>query len=308
MVPGYTAMLTQQRLGRPGSMNFVLALAAACLIGVGFVVQQHAAYREPLGEILHLRLLGHLARKRLWLVGIAAMVCGQVLSAVALGKADVSLVEPVLATSLIFALVFAHLLYREPLNRTVWRGGLLVAVGSGLFLGFGRPHAGRPAGPESVRWLAAAAVVTFAVVIVLSAGPRSLRTKAMLLAAAAGMLYGVQDVVTRSSLLVLRHGWGALLRSWEPYVVVAVGVVGLLLAQSAFDAAPLRISLPATTAVEPLTGILLGVLIFYERLRLSPTALAAEVAGLLMMVGGIVVLGRSPYLGKPEAAPAERDL
>jgi drug/metabolite transporter (DMT)-like permease len=230
------------------------------------------------------------------------MVCGQVLGAAALDEADVASVEPVLATSLIFALVFAHLLYREPLNRTVWQGGLLVTVGSGLFLAFGRPHAGRPAGPESARWLVAVVVVALALMLVLSARPRSLRTKATLLAAAAGMLYGVQDVLTRSSLLVLGQGLGPLLRSWEPYVVIAIAVVGLLLAQSAFDAAPLRISLPAATAAEPLTGIILGVLIFYERLRLSPGALAAEVIGLLMMVGGIIVLGRSPFLGKPREA------
>jgi drug/metabolite transporter (DMT)-like permease len=288
-------------------MNFVLALMAASLIGVGFVAQQHAAYREPLGEMLHLRLLAHLVRQRLWLGGIAAMVCGQLLSAVALGKADVSTVEPVLATSLIFALVFAHLMYRERLNHTVWQGGLMVTIGSGVFLAVGRPHAGQQVGPASGRWLAVAVVGALVLAIVLSARPRSLRTKATLLAAAAGMLYGVQDVLTRSALLVLHHGWAALLTSWEPYVIVAVGIVGLLLAQSAFDAAPLRISLPATTAVEPLTGIVLGVLIFYERVRLSPWALTAEVAGLLMMVGGIVVLGRSPYLGKPEASAPGTD-
>jgi drug/metabolite transporter (DMT)-like permease len=287
-------------------MKIFFALAAACLIGVGFVAQQHAAYREPLGEILRLRLLAHLAHNRLWLMGIAAMVCGQVMGATALDEADVASVEPVLATSLIFALVFAHLLYREPLNRTVWQGGLLVTVGSGLFLAFGRPHAGRPAGPQSARWLVAVVVVALALMLVLSARPRSLRTKATMLAAAAGMLYGVQDVLTRSSLLVLDQGWGELLGTWEPYVVIAVAIAGLLLAQSAFDAAPLRISLPATTAAEPLTGIILGVLIFYEQVRLSPGALAAEVIGLLMMVGGIIVLGRSPFLGKPKAAEPRR--
>jgi drug/metabolite transporter (DMT)-like permease len=287
-------------------MRIFFALAAACLIGVGFVAQQHAAYREPLGEMLHLRLLGRLARDRLWLVGIAAMVCGQLLGATALDASDVASVEPLLATNLIFALVFAHLLYREPLNHRVWQGGLLVTAGSGLFLAVGRPHAGRAAGPDSARWLVAAVVVVLVAALVLSARPRSLRTKAMLLAASAGMLWGVQDVLTRGSLVALAQGWPELLRSWEPYAVIVVAVAGLLLAQSAFDAAPLRISLPAATAAEPLTGIVLGVLIFYERLRITPEALAAEVVGLLMMVGGIVVLGRSPYLGKPEAVTEGR--
>lgn len=284
-------------------MKIVLALVAASLLGVGFVAQQHAAYREPLDEILHLRLLSHLLRRRLWLAGIAAMVAGQVLGALALGEADVSMVEPVLATSLIFALVFAHTLYREPLNRTVWQGGLMVTAGSGLFLAFGRPHAGHAAGVGSARWIAAAVVVGVALAIALSVHPRSLRTRAMLLAAAAGMLWGVQDVLTRATLLVLHNGWREVLTSWLPYAVLGVALVGLLLAQSAFDAAPLRISLPAATAAEPMIGIVLGLVIFYERLRVTPGALAAEVIGLLMMVAGIIVLGRSPYLGKPEGTP-----
>jgi drug/metabolite transporter (DMT)-like permease len=280
-------------------MKIVLALVAASLIGVGFVAQQHAAYREPIEEILSLRLLGHLLRRRLWLAGIAAMVAGQVLGALALGEADVSLVEPVLATNLIFALIFAHILYREPLNRTVWQGGLMVTGGAGLFLALGRPHAGHAAGAGSPRWLSAAVIVAFALAIASSVRPRSLRTRAMLLAAAAGMLWGVQDVLTRATLLNLHRGWSDLLTTWVPYAVVGVALVGLLLAQSAFDAAPLRISLPAATAAEPVTGIVLGLAIFYEQVRVTPGALAAEVGGLLLMVIGIVVLGRSPYLGKP---------
>lgn len=280
-------------------MKILVALAAAFCLGIGFVIQQHVAYREPLGEMLHIRLLTHLVRRPLWLAGTAAIVCGQLLGATALDQADVARVEPLLATNLIFALVFAHIIYQERLTRVVWWGGLLVTGGSALFLVFGRPHGGWPAGPESPRWLAAAVVVVVAAALVLWAGPRSLRTKAMLFAAAAGMLYGLQDALTRSSLLVLGDGIWAFARTWQPYALVGVAVLGLLIAQSAFDAAPLQISLPASTAAEPVVGIVLGVYVFSEHLLLSPGALAAEVAGLAMMVTGIMVLGRSPFLGKP---------
>jgi hypothetical protein len=80
---------------------------------------------------------------------------------------------------------------------------------------------------------------------------------------------------------------------------VLIGATALLFSQSAFDAAPLRISLPATTAAEPLTGIALSIVVFGERLRVSVGSLALEAIGLAAMVAGIVVLGRSPYLGKP---------
>ncbi|HEX8006466.1 MAG TPA: DMT family transporter, partial [Trebonia sp.] len=137
----------------------------------------------------------------------------------------------------------------------------------------------------------------------------ALPTKAILLAGAAGILYGIQDVLTRDALVRLEragHGPGALLGAWQPYTLVVVAVVGLLLSQSAFDAAPLRISLPAATAAEPITGIVLGVAILGERLHVDPPALAGQVAGLIALVVGIVILGRSPFLAKSEQGVSRR--
>jgi len=84
--------------------------------------------------------------------------------------------------------------------------------------------------------------------------------------------------------------------SWLPYAVVVVAVLGLLLAQSAFEAAPLRASLPAITAAEPLTGIAYGISVFAERVRIAPVWLVLEATGLIAMVTGVVLLARSPML------------
>jgi drug/metabolite transporter (DMT)-like permease len=278
-------------------VKIFLALAAAFFLGAGFVAQQHAAYAEPLDEILRMRLLTHLVRKPLWLLGIGLMVLGQVLGALALAEAGLGQVEPLLATNLIFALVIGHVVYQEPLDRTVWWGGLLVSGGVAVFLAFGQPNGGRLAGPESLRWLVTAVFVVAAGALVLAALPCGLRAKAMLLAASAGMLYGVQDALTRDSLLVLENGVWGVVWNWQPYALIAIAVLSLLLAQSAFDAAPIKISLPVITAVEPVTGIVLGIFVFSEHLRFGGGALAAEVMGLLAMVAGISVLGRSPLLG-----------
>ncbi|MFG6193421.1 DMT family transporter [Nonomuraea sp. JJY05] len=283
-------------------MIIIISLGAACLLGIGFVAQQHAAYREPLEEMLHPRLLLDLMRMPLWLAGIGLMVCGQILGAVALRDADVARVEPLLAMSLLFALTAAHVVYQEPFGRMLQLGAVLVSGGVALFLFAGQPQGGRLPDPVSPRWLAALPVVVVAAALVLFGLRRSLKVKAMLLAAAAGVLFGLQDVLTRGSLLTLDSGL-SLLATWQPYVLPGVAVVGLLLNQSAFDAAPLQISLPATTVAEPISGIVLGVAIFAERLQVSPAALAGEVAGLVAMVTGIVVLGRSPFLAKPVAQP-----
>ncbi|GAA4192200.1 DMT family transporter [Microbispora amethystogenes] len=283
-----------------------LGLVAAALLGLGFVAQQHVAYTEPLGEMLHVRLLFDLARKPVWLAGIALMVGGQVAGALALRRADVASVEPLLATNLIFALGAAALLYQERLGGTEWLGAVLVSGGVAAFLVAGRPHGGGMPASGSLAWIAVLVVVAVAAGMVAVALRMPLQTKAMLFAAAAGALYGLQDALTRGALLTLARGPGALFASWQPYALPVIAVTGILLNQSAFDAAPLRISLPATTATEPIVGILLGVAVFGERLRVDPPALAGEVGGLVALVAGIVVLGRSPFLHKSEQGPNGR--
>ncbi len=282
-------------------LTVLLGLMAAALIGVGFMAQQHAAYAEPLGEILHVRLLLHLMRRPLWLFGIGAMAGGQILGALALQRAGVAQVEPLLATNLIFALAVSALVYQERLGRGEWLGAVLVSGGVAVFLASARPHGGRVPHPSSMTWIAVMAVLVVTAGLVVVALHTGLKTRAMLLAASAGVLYGLQDALTRGSLLTLEHGTQALATSWPPYALPMVAVLGILLNQSAFDAAPLRISLPATTAAEPITGIVLGVVIFSEHLRVDVVALAGAVAGLVALVVGIVILGRSPFLAKSDA-------
>lgn len=282
-------------------MEFIIAVAAACCLGAGFAIQQHAAYREPLQKMLRLSLLFDLVRRPIWLAGVGAMVAGQILGAVALSAADVALVEPLLATNLIFALLTARLIYRERLTGREWWGAILVSGGVAMYLTVGHPHGGRPVGPGSVRWAAAAGVLLVAAVLVMVGRRRSLRGKALLLGMAAGVLYGVQDVLTRGSLMRLGNGVAGVMANWQPYALVGVAVIGLLLMQSAFDAAPLPVSLPAVTAAEPLSGIALGVGVFLERLRGSPQTLAAAALGLAILVMGIVLLGRSPFSAKSES-------
>ena len=80
------------------SLDYGLTLLAALLIGTGFVLQQHAAQREPASRFLSLRLMMDLARTPRWLVGIACMVGGMVLAAWSIGHLSLSLRSPHLSS------------------------------------------------------------------------------------------------------------------------------------------------------------------------------------------------------------------
>jgi len=282
---------------------FLLGLGAACLLGLGFVLQQHAAQQAPTSDMLSYRLLLRLMRSREWLLGIAFMVGGQVLSAIALSVGRISLVEPLLATNLLFAMGLARAITRQTLGRSGWGGVLLLGTGVAVFIISGHPTGGGVEAGELRHWLMFGAVAGAALLLVSIARRMPIFEEATLLALAAGLLYGLQDALTRTAGLRYNHGGvDLLLRSWQTYAVVLIGVVGLILVQSAFEAAPLRMSLPALTAAQPLTGIACGMAFLGDRLRFTTGALAWEAVGLLCIVLGVVIIGRHPAL--PDACPS----
>jgi drug/metabolite transporter (DMT)-like permease len=274
-----------------------LAVGAACCLGFGFVLQQNAAAHAPLGDFLSPRLLLDLVKVPRWLGGIAFMVAGMVLGAIALSHGEVSLVEPLLATNLLFALALSRHRTRQSLGGQGWGGLLLLAGGVSAFIVAGQPEGGDAVSDPLRHWLIIGVMVGLALLLTAYAKRSRLRAGPVLLAVAAGLLYGVQDALTRvSGQRFSDGGWTALATGWQVYAVVALGVTGLVLVQSAFETAPLRMSLPALTAAQPLAGIACGVGFLGDRLRTDTGALAWEAAGLAGIVAGVVLLGLHPAM------------
>ena len=129
-------------------MNAVYIAAtvvAAMLSGFGFVIQQHAAEQVRTAEFLKLGLIAKLVHNRRWLGGIAALVAGDLLSAWTLGHLDLSVTEPLLTTSLIFALVLAVPLSGQALRRTEIVGAVLLTAGVAALSATRSVRAGDPA-------------------------------------------------------------------------------------------------------------------------------------------------------------------
>ncbi|MGW3119841.1 DMT family transporter [Streptomyces sp. NPDC001107] len=282
----------------------ILAVSAACCLGFGFVLQQNAAQRAPLSDFLSPRLLLDLMQVPRWLGGIALMAAGMVLGAIALSQGEISLVEPLLATNLLFALALSRRQSGQPLGRQGWTGLALLAGGVTAFIVAGEPRGGTAVSDPFRHWLIIGAMIGLALLLTTYAKRSRLSAAPVLLALAAGLLYGVQDALTRiSGERFAQGGLTELVTGWQPYGVAALGVVGLILVQSAFETAPLRMSLPALTAAQPLAGILCGVGFLGDRLRTDTGALAWEAAGLAAIVGGIVLLGLHPCMPSGTSKP-----
>jgi drug/metabolite transporter (DMT)-like permease len=284
------------------SLDYALTLLAALLIGLGFVLQQQAAQAEPASRFLSLRLILDLLRTPRWLVGIASMIAGQVLAAWSIGNLSLGFVEPLLTTNLVFALVLAVPIAKAKLRFWEIFGAAVLCTGVALL------SASRSAKPIGLsfgsvsHWPAAAVIAGIAFLAVQTGRRHPGRTRAMLTGTAAGLVFGIQDALTRQTLQILQsNGAGVVFTTWAPYALVGAGATGIWLMQSAFSAGPLPESLPAISAGEPVVGILLGVLVFGDRIQITPGELALQAAGIAALIVGVIIVGRAPALSQLRA-------
>ncbi len=295
------------------------ALGAAGSFGVAAALQHRQAQLAPKAGGPSFRLLARLAGRPLWLAGILLAATAYGLQALALAFGPLALVAPIVATDLLFALPVAARWSRR-LGPREWTGCALAAGGVAAFLAAAPPSSGR-SDATSRAWLLAFAMAGLICVLAIAAARlaggtpaggtpaggrlRAGTARAALTATAAGAVFGLTAAATLSLTRLLRAtGPGATLAHWEPWALLALGTAGLLLSASAFQAGPLAASLPVMDTVEPVCGVLLGTLLFGERLAGSPAGLAVQLAGAAAAIAGITLLGRYP--GTPELRKAAK--
>jgi drug/metabolite transporter (DMT)-like permease len=118
------------------------ALGAACCFAIAAVLQQLAARTVPREDSMRIKLLVHLVRRPLWLIGVAAMLVGYGLQALALSLGPVALVQPIVVTELAFAIPMAMWLDRKRPGVREWLGLGGVVIGVSTFLLGAVPAAG----------------------------------------------------------------------------------------------------------------------------------------------------------------------
>jgi hypothetical protein len=84
-----------------------------------------------------------------------------------------------------------------------------------------------------------------------------------------------------------------LFESWQPYFLLGAGIMGMVLAQSAFQAGPLDASLPTLSATDPIVSVLIGAVAFGETVRTGIAPTTVEVISFAAIVIGIFMLAHT---------------
>jgi drug/metabolite transporter (DMT)-like permease len=287
-------------------LSYLLAVLAACANATSSVLQRKANREVPRQENLSWKLVWSLVHEPVWFGGILAIIAGFLLQATALGNGQLAVVEPILVLELPATLILASRVFGTRMHRREWASIVVMTAGLAGLLYSLSPSAGRSAGQPWYGWVIGVAVnLAFAGVLVLLArrGPAgagggtggSSARQAALLGVAGGSVFGLTAALMKGMTAAFSQGLGTLFTSWQLYGMIAAGLLGMFLVQSALNAGRLLAAQPGLTLSDPVVSILWGVTAFHEQLRGGLFLVLAIISGLIL-AAAVIVLARSPLL------------
>jgi hypothetical protein len=278
-------------------LTTITALMAASLFGVSTALQHRSAGLVSHGSHGNKRLGGFLARTLrhpLWIVGAIADIGGFASHALALRLGPLTVVQPLLVSSIVFAVVLRQLLERRWPRRSELAWAAALTLGLVLFLTISTPIGvvAQPADPVPAT-VVGVLIGVGALGFFVGGRRYSGSTAAALLGTATGLSYAALAGLLKHDMVLLNHGLGALAVSWPFYVLIAVGAFSIVANQLAYKAGPLSSSLPPIMTVDALVSLVIGASAFDEGFRNGAGDLLGEAVGLALILAAAVGLSRS---------------
>lgn len=297
-------------------MSIAFALVTAVLYGVASVLQHGAAQQEEIGDRGALHLSLRLLRRPRWLLGKAADFGAIATMAVALAHGSFIVVQSIVASGVVVALVLEALGRRRAPAARALAGATVLVVGAVVLVGVGRPGDGL-ASASLARWLvvggATAAAIGAAVAVAERGHVRDgRRWRPALLAAGAGTCFALDAACLKSAAHALDTGGSGLVAVASVAGFGAAAVVGNVLVQRAFHLSALTVALPILTAAEPVAAVALGIALFAEQLHAGVGSHVGGFAGVIALTAGCLwcatavdeaVVGAGAPQGGPPGAP-----
>jgi drug/metabolite transporter (DMT)-like permease len=275
------------------ALAVAFAIMGTLCYAVAAVTQQTSAAKLPSTKAFDPAVLLRLARTRRWLLGFGAVLCAYALQVVALDLGRLVVVEPVLPIGLLFALVLAARVEGRRLRSSEWTAALAAVAGLAVFLVVAEPTGGHRTAPTGPLALAVAAAVGIAAVCSLISARVAAAHRALILGIGGGIGAGVTDAMTKTVAALAGSEHFGVFGDVRLYLLAVVGLCTFTMQQNAFRAAGLSASLPSFAVLEPITGAMLGLALYSERLDGGGLRIAVEVIAVLAALWGIARLANS---------------
>lgn len=256
------------------ALSVLLALVSAVAYAAGAILQEHVAADTPARPYAPLH-------HGVWWAAVALNGVGAVLHVGALAYGPLSLVQPLGALTIVFALPMAAVFVRRKAGAAAWRGALLATLGLAGLLALTGSAGSHSLGSGERIFVAGATAGVVGLLFLTAQAVRRPAVRSVLLAASAGVAFGIASVFTKTVAVDWTEGsFGGQVPSL--LVIAVLAVSGLLLSQASYRGAGLAAPLATVTVVNPVVAAAVGLTLFNEGFRYGLTG------GLLALGFGVV--------------------
>jgi drug/metabolite transporter (DMT)-like permease len=286
-------------------MAGTLALIAAFLFALAAALQQKGALNLGAVSLAKPSSLLRLIGQTTWLVGTLVLFAGYLFQAGALDRGRLSIVQPLLVTTVVFALPLGYFLTGQHVGRREITGAAVIVLGLALFTYFADPAGGNDNAPgrEWAIAIAALGALSGALLVLGGRADASATRRAAVYGTVAGILFGLSAALTKPTVEYLHEGVDEMLSHWEAYALAIAGVLGFVLQQVSLGTGRLAPSVATVSVANPIVGILIGTLLLEERWSRPGGHIVLGIVGLALALVGAVVISLATDARK-EQAPA----
>ncbi|MER6167633.1 DMT family transporter [Streptomyces violaceorubidus] len=265
------------------ALSVLLSLVSAVAYAGGAIVQERVAASSPDAQYAPLR-------RPAWWAAVSLNGLGGLLHVVALALGPLSLVQPLGALTIVFALPMAALFVGRRAGATAWRGAVMATVGlAGLLSLVGASDA---QSLDTAQRVGAAVVTGGAVVALMIAGRAAHRhpaVRSILLATASGIAFGMSSVFTKT--VAVDWTGGVSVGDLPSLAVIGVlATAGMVLSQASYRGAGLAAPLATLTVVNPVVAAVVGITMFGETFRYGTTGTVLALSCGVVAAGGLIML------------------
>ncbi|MFJ8546015.1 DMT family transporter [Streptomyces sp. NPDC093586] len=265
------------------ALSVLLSLVSAVAYAGGAIVQERVAASSTDVQYAPLRRPG-------WWAAVGLNSLGALLHVVALAFGPLSLVQPLGALTIVFALPMAALFVGRRAGAAAWRGAIMATVGlAGLLSLVGASGA---QSLDTAQRVVVAVVTAGAIVALMIAGRAAHRhpaVRSVLLATASGIAFGMSSVFTKT----VAVDWTGGVSAADLPSLAVIGVLataGMLLSQASYRGAGLAAPLAVLTVANPVVAAVVGITMFGETFRYGTTGTALALSCGVVAAGGLILL------------------
>jgi len=270
--------------------GLILAVASALGTNLGFLFKQRGAVLAPQIRLRHpLRSAAGLFHSRWFLVGWIVSFAAWGLHVGALSLASLSSVQAVLSGGLVFLAVLAERFFGFHLERRQWTGVTITAAGL-VIIGLTATTEGPQRSSLAALIAVESAILVLGVGLVLISTHSAIgqRREALMLATAAGVLFGVSDVAMK----YLTHSTGPLFGLLSPWTLTALVsfVISFYASARSLQIGQAIEVIAITSVAANLAAIIGGVLVFGEPIGSGAVGIIARVLAFCLVIAGAALV------------------